>query len=112
MMIPEQVKTAILFAFERRGIVPVHVQADLIVFDVQFASGLALAGVITATHRRAMFRTKPVIALAVLSPEKESEAACTEHVDLPTGLDLAFGTQCASRLLGMMRAVADVKKAG
>lgn len=108
MTIPDNAKEMILFAFEQRGIRPVHVEANLIVFDVQFESGLSLGAVITAAHRKTFFRTKLVIALGVLNSDMKPKAEFTQYTNLPTQLhDIQFGIGCATTLLAMVRTVAD-----
>ena len=113
MTIPDTAKEAILFAFQRRGVVPLHVGADMILCEVQFASGLRLVASITATHKKTWLRTKHVIVLIVYDADDEDSPNYAEYIDAPTSSqDIRFGVECTSRLLAMVRATAGALAAG
>jgi hypothetical protein len=113
MTIPDNAKQAILFALKRRGIVPLHVGADMVLYEVQFASGLRLVASITAKHKKTWLCTKQVIVLIVYNADVEDSPNYVEYIDAPTSShDIRFGVECTSRLLAMVRATADALTAG
>src|SRR5262245_48056678 len=106
---PENEKQMILFAFEGRGIIPIHIDTNLILFEIRFSSGLTLTATITSTQRKTLFTSKVVFALGVIE-EGDIEGAFTEYVEATRTLQgIAFGIACASKLLAMVRATADIR---
>jgi hypothetical protein len=113
MIIPENAKEMILTTLARRGIVADYVTDRLIGFRSHYESGLSLNTLILAGTRNTWFRTKPILMLAVTKTKEEGAIDLQDHIDLPTSSsDIMFGFSCASKLLAMTRAAADVLNGG